>query len=77
VVHQWADHHSKQPGIESVQTKAQWRTTKKEIKRLQDAGIDPSKITKPGVYYPENSTLAGRTLDRLRRFFLWMFPKKK
>jgi hypothetical protein len=69
IVRAWADHHSKQPGIDRVKTKGQWRNTKREIQRLIDAGIDPSRVTRPGVYYPDDSTLIGRTLDRLRRVF--------
>jgi hypothetical protein len=34
-------------------SKRQWKDLKNEIKRLQDAGIDPSKINGPGVYYSE------------------------
>jgi hypothetical protein len=69
IVRKWADHHSKQPGVPLIQSKGQWRALKKEIQRLKDAGIDPSKITGPGVYYPEHSTAFGRTLDRVRRLF--------
>jgi hypothetical protein len=53
IVRRWADHHSKLPGLPFIQSKGQWKDLKSEIKRLQDAGIDPSKIKGPGVYYPE------------------------
>jgi hypothetical protein len=53
MVRRWADHHSKLPGLPLIQSKGQWKDLKNEIKRLQDAGIDPSKIKGPGVYYPE------------------------
>ncbi len=53
MVRRWADHHSKLPGLPLIQSKRQWKNLKNEIKRLQDAGIDPSKINGPGVYYPE------------------------
>jgi hypothetical protein len=53
MVRRWADHHSKLPGLPLIQSKRQWKDLKNEIKRLQDAGIDPSKINGPGVYYPE------------------------
>lgn len=51
----WADHHSKLPGVPLIQSKRQWKNLKNEIKRLQDAGIDPSKIKGPGVHYPERA----------------------
>jgi hypothetical protein len=69
MVRRWADHNSKLAGTPMLQSKRQWKDIKNEIKRLQDAGIDPSKITGPGVYYPETSTLIGRTIDRIRRLF--------
>ena len=53
MVRRWADHHSKLAGLPLIQSKGQWKDLKNEIKRLQDAGIDPSKIKGPGVYYPE------------------------
>jgi hypothetical protein len=67
MVRRWADHHSKLPGIPLLQSKGQWRDLKSEIKRLQDAGIDPSKITGPGVYYPEGKPMISRLIDRVRR----------
>lgn len=69
IVRLWADHHGKLPGTSLLQSRGQWRTLKNEIKRLTDAGIDPSKITGPGVYYPEQSTVFGRIFDRARRLF--------
>ena len=77
LIRKWADHHSKVPGIETVQTKPQWRTTTKEIKRLQDAGINPARITKAGYYYPDDWTLLQRTRDRIARLLVWLFSKKK
>jgi hypothetical protein len=49
IVRRWADHHAQQPGMPMLQMRGQWRNLKNEIKRLQDAGIDPSKITREGV----------------------------
>jgi hypothetical protein len=69
IVRKWAVHHSELPGTPLLQTKRQWRTMKKEIQRLIRAGIDPSKITGPGVYYPERSTSFGRLLDRVKSLF--------
>jgi hypothetical protein len=69
MVRRWTDHHSKQRGMPLIQSKAQWRTLKKDIRRLTNAGIDPSKVTGPGLYYPEQSTAFGRVLDKLRRLF--------
>jgi hypothetical protein len=64
-----AEHHGKQPGTPLLQSRGQWRDLKNEIKRLQDAGIDPSKITGPGVYYPEGTPLLARLIDKVRRLF--------
>jgi hypothetical protein len=50
-----------------LQTRGQWRRLKNEIKRLQEAGIDPSKITSEGVYYPEGTSALARFIDRVRR----------
>jgi hypothetical protein len=69
MVRRWADHHAKQPGTPLLQTKGQWRGLKKEIQRLQDAGIDPAKISGPGIYYPQNSNAFGRAIDTVRRLF--------
>jgi hypothetical protein len=67
IVREWANHHSSLPGTPLLQSKGQWRDLKKEIQRLKDAGIDPSKITGPGVYYPEGTPLFARLIDRVRR----------
>ncbi|HXJ02216.1 MAG TPA: hypothetical protein VNH44_13420 [Micropepsaceae bacterium] len=69
VVRKWADHHSKLPGTTDLQSKGQWRRIKREIERLQAAGIDPSKIIRPGVYYPEGTPVLARMIDRVRRLF--------
>ena len=63
----WASHHSQQPGLPLVQTKGQWRNFKQEIERLKAAGIDPSKIKGPGIYYPEQSTMLGRIIVGIKR----------
>ncbi|MET3905886.1 hypothetical protein ABID59_000207 [Bradyrhizobium sp. S3.3.6] len=55
MMRRWAGHHSKLPGLPLLQSKGQWKVLKSEIKRLQDAGIDPSKIRGPGIYYPEGA----------------------
>jgi hypothetical protein len=69
VLRMWADHHSRQPGISLVQSKGRWRNFKKEIQSLQDAGIDPSKIKGPGIYYPDNMPMLARTIDIVKRLF--------
>jgi hypothetical protein len=69
IVRKWADHHSKLAGTPLLQTKGQWRDLKDEIRRLKEAGIDPSKITGPGIYYPEGTPMIARLIDRLRRLF--------
>ena len=69
VVRRWADHHSKLPGTPHLRTRGQWRAAKKEIRRLQDAGIDPSNIDRPGRYYPESAPRILRLWGRIRRWF--------
>lgn len=69
IVRKWADHHSKLAGTPLLQSKGQWRSLKKEIQRLQEAGIDPSKIERPGVYYPEGTPALARAIDRVRRWW--------
>jgi hypothetical protein len=69
IVRKWADHHGNLPGTPLLQSKGQWRDLKKEIQRLQDAGIDPSKIRGPGIYYPEKPTALGRVIDTVMRLF--------
>ncbi|HEY1638516.1 MAG TPA: hypothetical protein VGF62_08340 [Rhizomicrobium sp.] len=68
IVRKWAEHHGQLPGTPLVQSKGQWRHLKNEIKRLQEAGIDPSKITGAGVYYPEGTPWLARVVDRVKRF---------
>jgi hypothetical protein len=65
----WADHHSRQPGVSLLQSKFQWQGAKKEIRRLQDAGIDPSKINGPGIYYPKGTPSIVRLIEKLKRLF--------
>lgn len=67
VLRDWVDHHSKLQGPGMIQSRQQWRRFKNETKRLQDAGIDPSKIKGPGVYYPEGTPFLARAIDRIRR----------
>ena len=69
IVRTWADHHSKQPGVSQVQSRSQWRTLKQEIKRLQEAGIDPAKISRPGIYFPEGTPAIIRAIDKVKRLF--------
>ncbi len=69
VLRKWTDHHSKLPGVPLVQSQAQWRDLKQEIRHLKAAGIDPSKITGPGIYYPEGTPLLARLIDKMRRLF--------
>lgn len=69
MLRKWADHHGKLPGVPSIQSRGQWRDLKNEIKRLKDAGIDPSKITKPGIYYPGGTPFIVRAVDYIRRLF--------
>jgi hypothetical protein len=65
----WASHHATLPGVPLVQSKRQWKDFKTDLKRLMDAGIDPTRITGPGVYYPEGSTAFSRGIAYLRRLF--------
>jgi hypothetical protein len=67
IVRKWADHHSSQPGTPLLQSRGQWRTLKRSIQRLQDAGIDPSRIKRPGIYYPDNAPMLLRAFAALRR----------
>jgi hypothetical protein len=69
MIKKWADHNSTLLGVPSVQSKAQWDRFIRETKRLRAAGIDPSKITGPGIYYPEGTPMITRLIDRLRRLF--------
>jgi hypothetical protein len=64
----WADHHRKLPGIASVQSKARWDKFIREAKRLREAGIDPAKIKRPGVYYPANAPRLLRMFGAVRRW---------
>ncbi|WP_280707791.1 DUF3800 domain-containing protein [Bradyrhizobium sp. BR13661] len=67
VLRSWATHHATLPGVPLLQSKRQWKGFKAEHKRLMDAGIDPSKITGSGIYYPEGSSVLVRTIDWFRR----------
>lgn len=69
VLRSWASHHATLPGVPLLQSKRQWKDFKAEHKRLIDAGIDPSKIKGPGIYYPEGSTALSRGMAYLRRLF--------
>ena len=69
MVRRWAEHHGKLAGTPQLRTKAQWRAARNEIERLLAAGIDPSKIDRPGIYYPENAPTLLRLWGRIRRFF--------
>jgi hypothetical protein len=69
IVRMWVDHHSKLPGIPLLQSRGQWRRVKNEIRRPQDAGSDPSKITRPGIYYPEGTPFIAKLIDRAVRIF--------
>jgi hypothetical protein len=65
----WAIHHSHQVGTTMLQSKGQWRAFMNENRRLKEAGIDPSKIEGPGIYYPEGMPTLARIIDRVRRLF--------
>jgi hypothetical protein len=69
IVHKLADHHSQLPGTPLLRSRGQWRKLKKEIQRLKDAGIDPSKITGPGIYYPVGTPVITRLINKVRRLF--------
>lgn len=69
VLRDWVDHHSKLQGPGMIQTRTEWRRWRTETKRLIEAGIDPTKITGPGVYYPEGTPFLARAIDRIRRLF--------
>jgi hypothetical protein len=70
---EWADHHRQLPGISLVQSKTQWRNTKREISDLIKRGIDPSKIKGPGIYYPEGTPMLVRVIDTVRRMIWRIF----
>jgi hypothetical protein len=63
----WAEHHRQQAGVELVRSKPQWRRFKKEARQLRALGIDPGRVTRPGIYYPDNWGLFGRALELMRR----------
>lgn len=69
-----ADHHRQLPGISSIQSKAQWQNFRKEIQNLRVAGIDPSKIKGPGIYYPDNAPWLVRAIGVVKRRFRQLFP---
>jgi hypothetical protein len=64
----WSDHHKMVPGIASVQTKGQWNKFIREAKKLRSAGIDPAKIKRPGVYYPESAPKILHIVGAIRRW---------
>ena len=68
MIDDWAKHHRQQPGVERIRSKAQWRKFKRETASLMKSRIDPSKITKAGVYYPEGTPMLARLIDKVRRF---------
>jgi hypothetical protein len=70
IVREWASHHGSLAGTPLLQSKGQWRDLKNEIQRLKDAGIDPSKIRGPGIYYPEGTPVLARLIDKVRRRLL-------
>jgi hypothetical protein len=63
----WAAHHRQLPGVGLVRTKAQWRRFKSSARQLRARGINPARITRPGIYYPDSWGLFGRALELLRR----------
>lgn len=69
MIREWVDHNSAVPGVDHIKTKSQWGKWSREMKRLTAAGIDPSKIKGPGVYYPEGTPLIVKLIDRIRRLF--------
>jgi hypothetical protein len=64
-----ADHHSSIEGTSLIRSPAQWAKLTREIERLQAAGIDPSKISGPGIYYPEGTPFLVKLIDKIRRSF--------
>jgi hypothetical protein len=65
----WADHHRNQEGVPLIQSNKQWGKFTREVKRLRAAGIDPAKVTGPGMYYPEGTPFMAKLIDRIRRLF--------
>jgi len=63
----WAAHHSQQPGIELVRSKSQWRRIKKEARQLRALGVNPARVSRPGIYYPDSWGIFGRALELVRR----------
>jgi hypothetical protein len=68
IILNWADHHKKQSGLSSVQSKGQWDKFIRESKRLRAAGVDPLKINRPGVYYPESAPKLLHIIAAVRRW---------
>lgn len=67
MVRGWASHHSKQAGISSIQSKPQWRKFKNFVQEMRDVGINPARVKRPGIYYPDRWGILGRALEVLRR----------
>jgi hypothetical protein len=68
MIQAWADHHKAQPGLPLVQSKTQWSKFIRENKRLRAVGIDPKKINRPGVYYPERAPKLLHIFGAIRRW---------
>jgi len=66
-IDKWAEHHRQQPGIDRVRSKPQWRKLKRDVRDLRSKGINPARVTRAGVYYPDSWGLFGRALEALRR----------
>jgi len=67
MVQDWAEHHGQQPGLATVKTKPQWREFKGTVQKLRAAGINPKRVRKPGIYYPDSWGVFGRFLEIVRR----------
>lgn len=63
----YVDHHSKLPEIGLIQSKQQWRKFKQYAQELRAAGIDPKRVTRAGIYYPDSWGIFGRALEFVRR----------
>ena len=61
LVQRWADHNKRQPGIENLQTKSQWRGFKANFAKQVAAGADPSTLGKP--------PLRRRIISKIKRLF--------
>lgn len=66
----WAEHHRQQLGVGSVRSKPDWRRFKIYVRELKAKGINPARISRPGIYYPDSWGIFGRLLEFVR-YYIW------